>query len=495
MESWHIDHYDMPRLVPLSVDLDKDGRTVVLSSGSNAYEIVSNEIDGSQLLDSIRSMADPESQLWSDIKLGLAQPWQANLIKKLDELSLVQSKPADLRVFEDSNELCEKLVRKAEAVLIRASNGQHDKYRQAISMFVHALDVPLPKTDMFSVDDIRSATDHDDFALQTFFLQRLYVEENLPIVVSLWRDILLRVGHYLGMTLGKQSSPSQMQATTAGFYCNAHIEAYLMCLVDLLHLATTEGRARRVAATATCDQIETGLNFMRQAEDFALSALSHLGQSRYVTEINDSATQFGPLVQGLFIEQYHVTQRFVEIIAPLMTKRTRSPIKQRIYRYFQEELGHEIFERDTCVALRIAPEKLDKALPLPLFQAYVDAFTVLGRYDAIGYMSSIMVTEGMLGVDNPVHERLEKLSSSLIEYKKVAKRHDDLNLELNHAALSRLFFEELRAISPVAQRRALANLAFLIELNFRAMDQAAEFYGKQHDLTICSLTTYADTLS
>ncbi|UJB30663.1 hypothetical protein [Chromobacterium sp. Beijing] len=196
-------------------------------------------------------------------------------------------------------------------------------------------------------------------------------------------------------------------------------------------------------------------------------------------------------MQGLFIEQYHVTQRFVEIIAPLMTKRLRSPLKQRVYRYFQEELGHEVYERATCEALGVPPAWLDQALPLPLFQAYVDAFTVLGRYDPIGYLSSIMVTEGMLGVDNPVHERLESLVEFRADYQRVAKRHDDLNLELNHAALSRLFFREISALSPRTQQRAEANLAYLLELNLRAMDQVADFYGPQAQLAVCSLDGYA----
>ena len=491
MESWQIRRYDMPCLVPLSAQLDEDGRTVVLTAESNEYEIASNEVDGQQLLESLLAMTDPNAQIWVDVNDGQALPWQASLVKQLDELSLVQSKPADQDILDELAARCERWVQDAEQTLAGMAKAQTEAYRSAISTFIRILDTPPPQADAFSVADVPRIGGRDNFALQTFFLQKLYVEENLPVVASLWRQVLHRTGSRLGMTFDDAASPPRAAATSIGLYCTAHIQAYLMCLVDLVRLATTDDSVRRIYADASCLRVETGLNFMRRAEQFALSGLARLGQSRYVAMINDESTGFGPLVQGLFIEQYHVTQRFVEIIAPLMTKRTRSPIKQRVYRYFQEELGHEAFEHATCVALGVTPPQLDAALPLPLFQAYVDAFTVLGRYDAIGYMSSIMVTEGMLGVDNPVHHRLEALASSRVDYQRVAKRHDDLNVELNHASLSRLFFEEVHAISPQAQQRALANLAFLIELNFRAMDQAADFYGAQRELTLCSLTSYA----
>jgi hypothetical protein len=119
--------------------------------------------------------------------------------------------------------------------------------------------------------------------------------------------------------------------------------------------------------------------------------------------------------------------------------------------------------------------------------AYVDAFTILGKLDMTGYIASIMVTEGMMGAENPLHERLEELAASRVAYKQVAKRHDDLNIELNHASLSRLFFKEIKALSPQAQQRALDTLCYLIELNFRALDQAADFYAGQMQLSLCSL--------
>jgi hypothetical protein len=493
MEAWQIHRFDMPRLVPVAAQLDDDGHTVVLKSAVNEYQISSREIDGQTLLDSLRSMADPNAQIWADVRLARALPWQTSLVKQLDELSLVQGKPADQHLFNVYEASCEKLVRDAEKTLIRMASDQPDSFRNAISTFLHILDLKLPEIDSFSVDTTPKISDRNDFAAQTFFLQRIYVDENLPVVASLWRQVLIHTGLQLGMTFVAESNIPKPPANSIGFYCSTHIEAYLLCLIDLLRLATTKDCVRRINADARCDRIDTGINFMRNAEEFARASLTCLGESRYLAAVNDSAAKFGPLVQGLFIEQYHVTQRFVEIIAPLMTKRTRTPIKQRIYRYFQEELGHETFERATCLALGVTSKELDTALPLPLFQAYVDAFTVLGRYDAIGYMSSIMVTEGMLGVDNPIHDRLETLASSQIDYQRVAKRHDDLNIELNHASLSRLFFEEVQAISPEAQQRALANLSFLIELNFRAMDQAVDFYGSQRELNMCSLAAYEAT--
>ncbi|WP_320533880.1 hypothetical protein [Robbsia andropogonis] len=492
MESWNVNNYDEPRLVPLSAQLDRDGKTILMAVDNEEFEINASEIAAPILLDSLLQMRDPKSQIWTDIKEGLALPWQSNLAKQLDELSLVESKPPSMDVLPALATRYDALVSIAAQTIVKLAENQKADIQRAISCFAGLLDAPVPRADAFSVAHIPTFNGRNDFAIQTFFLQKLYVEENLPIVIPLWRQILAIAAGQLGARLETDRlSMLRTIPSSSGFYCVAHVEAYLLCLVDLVRLSSMDDGRSQINARTCFEHADTGLNFMRRAEAFALSSLSNLGESRFSIKINDPSAKFGPVVQGLFIEQYHVTQRFVEIIAPLMIKRTRTPIKQRVYRYFQEEIGHEAFERATCIGLGVTAAQLDSALPLPLFQAYVDAFTVIGRFDAVGYMASIMVTEGMLGIDNPVHHRLEELANCKIDYQAIAKRHDELNVELNHASLSRLFFEEVGVISPDAQNRALENLAFLIELNFRAMDQAADFYGKQETLRMCSLETYA----
>ncbi|OHX17062.1 hypothetical protein [Chromobacterium sphagni] len=491
MEAWQISHYRMPHLVPFSAHLAEDGQTVVLAADASEYEINFTGVDGGRVLDSVLAMANPGAEIWFDIHQGSAQPWQLSLARQLDELSLIRDAPADHSALERRRLELEALAQRCVERLLEATAAHRSLYAPVTLIMLNLLDEPPPQADAFAVDGIGEPEWSDNFALQTFYLQKLYLADNMPQMIGLWRRVLNGFADASGLA-GRRVArlPQADRPDSMGFYCPAHIEAYLLCLVDLLLLAPLPQARRRLSGRLAVTDPDSGVNFMRRAEQFALESLSQLGESRYVQRVNADGASFSPLVQGLFVEQYHVTQRFVEIIAPLMTKRLRTPLKQRVYRYFQEELGHEAFERATCEALGVPSSWLDQALPLPLFQAYVDAFTVLGRYDPIGYLSSIMVTEGMPGMDNPVHQRLESLVEDRADYQRVAKRHDDLNLELNHAALSRLFFREISVLSPQTQRWALGNLAYLLELNLRAMDQVADFYGAQTRLTMCSLDSY-----
>lgn len=493
MEAWQVTHYRAPHLVPFSAHLADDGQTVVLAADAKEYEIQFSGVDGGRVLDSVLAMANPDAEIWFDIHAGSAPSWQLSLAQQLDALSLIRDAPADPTALERQRQRLEALSQRCVDKLLAATAADaRGAYAPVVLSMLRLLDEPVPEADAFCVDAAGAPEWRDNFALQTFYLQKLYLADNLPLMLPLWRRVLNGFADGAGFVGLSRREPMPAEAPASlGFYCPADVDAYLLCLVDLLLLAPKPQARRRLLGRTQALAVDSGANFMRRVEQFALDGLAELGESRYVRRLNAADAGFGPLVQGLFIEQYHVTQRFVEIIAPLMTKRLRSPLKLRVYRYFQEELGHEAYERATCEALGVPPAWLERALPLPLFQAYVDAFTVLGRYDPIGYLSSIMVTEGMLGVDNPVHGRLESLVEFRADYQRVAKRHDDLNVELNHAALSRLFFREITALSPQAQQRAQANLAYLLELNLRAMDQVADFYGPQAQLAICSLDGYA----
>ena len=58
----------------------------------------------------------------------------------------------------------------------------------------------------------------------------------------------------------------------------------------------------------------------------------------------------------------------------------------------------------------------------------------------------------------------------------------ELNETLNHNSISRDAFEHIAAVSPAAQRRVMHRILFLLELNHRAWQGIAEFYGRQDEL-------------
>ena len=212
-------------------------------------------------------------------------------------------------------------------------------------------------------------------------------------------------------------------------------------------------------------------------------ALEQLGASQYAQALLSDSTEISPLVQGLYVEQYHVTDRFVEIVAPLMTKRFPRAVRSRLFQYFQEEYGHEAYELATCVALGLDEGDVRRSVPLPLTTLYVDAYTVIARQRPVALFAALMVTEGLLGQQSPVHTRLAELVENTARAGSTASRHTDLNDELNHASLSRLFLADVPSVSPADQRYSLEAALFILEANFRQLESVAIYYGGQQQLS------------
>jgi len=191
-----------------------------------------------------------------------------------------------------------------------------------------------------------------------------------------------------------------------------------------------------------------------------------------------------PLIAGPYIEQYHVTRRFVEIIAPLLSRRLSPQLRRTMFQYYSEEIGHEALESTTCEALGVSQRALDLAVPLPLHFAFVDALTVVAELDPIASFAAIMVIEGVFGEPPRMSLRLASVGEANPAFRSVAQEHDELNDTLNHNSIARDCFEHVSAVSPPRQLNALRRILFLLELNHRAWNGIAEFYGSQKALAL-----------
>jgi hypothetical protein len=488
MEAWNLEGYCSPRLMHVEATSLENSSSILITSSRGDFELAYSGVEGREVISTLKALASPASQVWADLVAGAAQPWQSNLVQQLDALSLVADSEAGFQEINKLDAAVDQQIATAVRTLVakmagNAVNGEII-YGRVISILMSA----APSADRFSIDEDLAPETRGNFALQTIQLQHLYVQDNMPVMPGVYLRILSDVGRQMGWSdIVTNQAGAPLGAAVVGLYDPKAVESHIGSFVYLFLLAADEEAARSLSNDVSVTDPARGLNFMRAAEHFAREGLGRLGVSRYISEVFASEAKFGPIVQGLFIEQYHVTTRFVEIIAPLMTKQLTRSMKQRVYQYFREEYGHESFEMATCESLGVDPEQLQKSIPLPLFVAYVDIFTLLGKLDLIGYFASIMVTEGMIGMENPLHERLEKLAGPMPGYTKVARRHDDLNVELNHASLSRLFFQSVEAVSPDAQRRAFSTLAYLLELNYRALNQAADYYCPQKVLQLYRL--------
>jgi hypothetical protein len=261
-----------------------------------------------------------------------------------------------------------------------------------------------------------------------------------------------------------------------GAYSAHELRVRLTALADLLVRSVSADAQRLCVPAQPREGPVNGLEFVRDAEQALRGVSERLGQGRFIEALGRAAPD-APLIAGCYVEEYHVTRRFVEMITPLMSKDLGPRLRKLAYRYFAEEVGHEAFEQETCASLGVSADTLDAAIPLPLHVAFVDVFTHLAETDPAGFFAAVSITEGMLGEPSPVSDILHEAGSHKPRFRHVFRRHDDLNRTLHHAAIARLALQEIAALTPLAQRHALDSLAFLQVLNFRAWEALEAFYG------------------
>jgi hypothetical protein len=276
------------------------------------------------------------------------------------------------------------------------------------------------------------------------------------------------------------AQPDFSEATA--LYDLRDLEAHLWLMGRCLRWSAGAGALRLPTPSMPRLPLCSGLEFMRQIEIATRTALGQWGANPYVAALDVLNGRNSPLVAGPFIEQYHVTRRFVEIIAPLLSKRLAPPLRAMMFRYYSEEFGHEALEGTTCEALGVSQAALDNAVPLPLHFAFVDTLTVVAGSDPISSFASIMVIEGVFGEPPRMSLRLAAIARENPKFRELAGDHEELNDSLNHNSISRDAFEHVATVAPATQARVMSRILFLLELNHRAWGGIAEFYGAQDEL-------------
>jgi len=228
--------------------------------------------------------------------------------------------------------------------------------------------------------------------------------------------------------------------------------------------------------------VSTGEQFIIEVERFAEHVIERLGVNPYLQRLTYCKDTHAPLLAGLAIEEYYVTRRFVEIIAPMLSKRLNEPLRQLMFRYFSEELGHEKFEYDTCVAHGVTLAELREAVPLPIHASFVDAFTLTAQLHPMGFLCSIMVTEGLYGRSSPLGDQVHRLTAGVRRLQDVTARHSSLNESLSHDTITRHALSQIAVINRREKRRALFALRLLLELNSCTWEDMATFYGSSPTL-------------
>lgn len=492
MERWAVEKYRAPSLTAGVISRNDDAQSVMLNVPDG--QLIDLHITGlpvEQLESTLHDLENPDSLVWKEIKDQRAASWVCSLVKQLDDLSLIDETFVSQREAGDLLDQIEFIVQRAVAILLNNILPRAVMYRPHLDtvralLFEVRQTAPTHGVPLLWLDGCEG-----NFALQSIALQVNFVSRNFPEILAVWRRIFNRV---LAKLDGKDAVLEDEAEFALSRFNTAdarNIETYALSLVHFMTLVPLRvGKRMTTFDLPAPNRASSGLAVTVTAEKLLTNALQQLGVSSYSTALAEQLRGISPLVQGIYIEQFHVTCRFVEIIGPLLTRRFKPELRSRMFNYFQEEFGHEEYELETCAALGLDPACVESSIPLPLSTLYIDTYSVLAQEAPLAFMLALMVTEGMLEQKSPLHAKLDDIIEQSIQAREIASKHHEVNDDLNHSSLTRLFLSEVQHLSPQQQVEMLQAALFILEVNFRALEEAAVFYSGKNKIDFCSLDTW-----
>ncbi|WP_437581497.1 hypothetical protein [Sorangium sp. So ce887] len=503
MEAWNITKYESPYLAISGVRLDDATGEVLVTADVNEYVIEHGEGTAARdVVSRLDALREPGSKVWKEVLSASPDSDWRDLLQTMDYLGLLCDAAPEVKGRRDAEiaKLRGWISTCVEQVVTDVGpGGRQALLSHARTLRQHFLDLTLefsrtlPLERPLPVTDTRPLSSPEILALDNFYqqiamVQALYQRVQAPLSLVCCTQALLSLEVRLtSAQAGEVVLDELISELTGGSYSSPDAQRHLNGLAECLVSGTDPSRAKRFCvATYEPKECLTGIGFMLEVERVAREVTSRVGIPAYLKELSAPDADV-ILVHGRYLQDYHVTTRFPEIVAAILPKRLNATLRAKAFRYYAEEVGHDVLEYQSCRELGLSEEEIQSAQPLPLHFAYVDVFTQLGVLDPVAYVVSIFITEGVLGVDSPLDEPYKKLIGEFMALDK----HILLNEKYHHTSIPRLFMSEVKTVSPAIQRLAMSYMLLVLELNYRAWDDLLDHYlrGDQRFLRVLPKVT------
>ncbi|TXH75143.1 MAG: hypothetical protein E6Q88_03655 [Lysobacteraceae bacterium] len=479
---WYLGQYNKPRikLRPDAIRDNGDGALLIDDEDVEFEVEFESNAERDDVRDLLRALCDPDSARWPALRSDPAEGRFGEVVDALYVAGIVDEAasptPSDL-----TNAPWRRLtLRYAQSVLADIEAKDSDALRR-MTQHVDWLSAEAERLLAFADGNASQAVaagyqgdlwTQQNFNLITMIVQMRYACRNNPPGLRLIAACLSVIR--AGLAKNAEATPDlALDASVSPYlehvYHARDAEACLYAFCEFLRESVTPQAIRLTRLSGPRHGDVTGIGFALESERYAKERSVDLGESRFLATLQDPENHM-LLAPACYLQEYFVNYRFVETITPMITKRLRPKFKQMFWRYYSEEIGHENFELDTCIKLDISEEFIASHLPLPMTQAFCDAYSYLAECEELGYLTSVMVTEGIPGEPSLINRILSDSPVLRSRFNEASLAHEELNQELGHQFLSRIFLAEIARIPPEAQRRALDILSYMVELNFRAWE-------------------------
>ncbi|NNM59781.1 MAG: hypothetical protein HKM04_08200 [Legionellales bacterium] len=506
MEKWLFNKYETPYLDINGVEISNN-KTLLINADIDNFdvEINTNYIDLQKTKEILECLKDPKSCHWTELKQSLKDKDVLHyILNSLDQYSLIfESKTQENKLMNELSTIDDFINMTTTTLLQKVKKHEYSMLQSNVSKLLETAHYLLKslaiELDVFDLNEIqyKKIEVFDNFYLNTIAFQMKYLQRSMPLALLMWFETLYRA------LIEIQVDPLPTEYIKSlhlhwellapfwigDIFNEKDIFIYQTCFMSHLFDSIRADRKLHLVPPQLNHKVEeslSGINFMIKMERLAEETQTFFGEAALLKNIKNDSFENKNLIFGIYIEEFHVTCRFVEIITPMLNKRLNGKLREKMFQYYQEEFGHEKFELETCLSLGIDKKELLDSYPLPLTQAYIDIFTYIADCDPIGFIVSVMITEGMFGKHSPLHDHLEPIMLNNTSYQKVARAHDNLNTALNHSSLARIFMKTISIVTPETQERAIRHCLYLLELNYRVWEQLVEYYSDQSQLRFFS---------
>jgi hypothetical protein len=475
LERWSVHRYRMPHLHIEAIHRRSDA--LELHSQRGVFRLA---VDGAASLDDdvlpmLESLRDPHSALWDSIgRRGPGAAELAPMLREFDHLGLIRDCAA--AGAAESQQAIERALWTWSAALGADIASHGEPGRRLLQMVAERLATPGGEALALTMAE-RS------FPIQTILLQARYWRADAPSVLGLLIHALLaaeryaRLGEHGAWWSGIEQLPSWAEADwVSGLVEPAVAGQYLAATGALVRAALGDGAQRRTRPAAGGAAALSGINFLLDLEAEVALMLADLGASAALTAMDDPVRAPG-VVRAAFLQEYLVTCRFVECVAPLLSRRFAAPLRDAVHRYFAEEVGHEKFERENCLRLGMTAAQIDAAVPMPLHLAFIDILTSLARESPVAFFCASMFTEGFIGGEDSLMSMAQQALPDDPALLRAIGTHVAVNDHADHRGVGRDWLSHVPLVAPSMQAEVREMIAFLAELNWRMWDQLVSACG------------------
>lgn len=471
-ERWSLRRYQAPHLHVHA--MRRHGNTLELEGQSGIYRLAcdSSGSDEAALEPILTALRDPGCNLWHALRQGEDDvSGLASLLHELDHLGLIRetaqtdAASAQMAINNILNTWSADLGREMAA----CGSGAV----QTLRYLVDCLAADASAT-------LATLLREQNFSILTIRLQARYLRVDAPGVLALIMQGLIAAEHSARMEDGGRhwdgigTMPSWAEEEwTSGLVEPAVLRHYLRSIALLVVDAVGHGAARQSHARRTGEHVMSGINFMIELEGDVAESLAELGPSPAFHASQDPALALH-VVKSAFLQEYLVTCRFTECIAPLLSRRFAAPLRDAVHRYFAEEVGHERFERQNCLRLGLTEAEIDSAELLPLHLAFIDIVTSLAHQSPVAFFCASMFTEGLIANQDSLVSLAQEAMPTDPALLRAIGHHVAVNDEADHRGVGRDWMSHVAAVSPAAQTEIRELIAYLGELNWRMWDKLVQ---------------------